>query len=251
VALVHGGPGAPGEMALLARKLAPFYGVLEPLQTADSLKGQLEELATLLQRNAGLPAVLVGFSWGAMLATVLTARRPELVARLILVSSPPFEDKYVASIMETRLKRLSAGEREEALSLTRALKDPALSGKDGLFARLGKLLAAADSYDPVEADDDVLEYQYDIYKKVWSEAAELRRKALMNMVAGIECPVMAIHGDYDSHPAEGVREPLSRVIGDFRFVLLKNCGHYPWRERLARDRFLEILKKEVRTGRQR
>ena len=27
----------------------------------------------------------------------------------------------------------------------------------------------------------------------------------------IKCPVVAIHGDYDPHLAEGVREPLSRV----------------------------------------
>src|SRR5712692_10060037 len=41
VAVLHGGPGAPGTMAPVARELATEWGVLEPLQTADSLDGQV------------------------------------------------------------------------------------------------------------------------------------------------------------------------------------------------------------------
>jgi pimeloyl-ACP methyl ester carboxylesterase len=56
---------------------------------------------------------------------------------------------------------------------------------------------------------------------------------------------VAIHGDYDPHLAEGIREPLSRVIKDFRFILLEKCGHEPWRERYAHDEFYEILTSEL------
>jgi len=38
VAVVHGGPGAAGEMAPVASELVSVCGVLEPLQTASSLK---------------------------------------------------------------------------------------------------------------------------------------------------------------------------------------------------------------------
>lgn len=48
-ALIHGGPVAAGEMAPLARRLAANdLGVLEPLQTADSVEGQIDELAETL-----------------------------------------------------------------------------------------------------------------------------------------------------------------------------------------------------------
>ena len=40
VAVIHGGPGASGEMAPVARKLSSNWGVLEPLQTEASLDGQ-------------------------------------------------------------------------------------------------------------------------------------------------------------------------------------------------------------------
>ncbi|MCJ7681778.1 MAG: alpha/beta hydrolase, partial [Candidatus Aminicenantes bacterium] len=41
--------------------------------------------------------------------------------------------------------------------------------------------------------------------------------------------------------AEGVDGPLSSVLADFRFILLPQCGHRPWIERYARDRFFKIL----------
>lgn len=56
---------------------------------------------------------------------------------------------------------------------------------------------------------------------------------------------MAIHGDYDPHPAEGVEKPLAAVLKDFRFILLDRCGHLPWIERQAKDRFYSILREEV------
>ena len=57
--------------------------------------------------------------------------------------------------------------------------------------------------------------------------------------------IIAIHGDHDPQPAEGVQRPLSRIIKDFRFILLEKCGHKPWVERSARDRFYTILKSEI------
>jgi pimeloyl-ACP methyl ester carboxylesterase len=57
--------------------------------------------------------------------------------------------------------------------------------------------------------------------------------------------VVAIHGDYDPHPTEGVREPLSKVLKDFRFIMLEHCGHLPWIEREAREGFFELLRGEL------
>ncbi|HEX2326884.1 MAG TPA: hypothetical protein VHQ00_15910 [Chloroflexota bacterium] len=42
-----------------------------------------------------------------------------------------------------------------------------------------------------------------------------------------------------------MREPLERVLRDFRLVLLDRCGHEPWRERHARDRFHALLRHEL------
>jgi pimeloyl-ACP methyl ester carboxylesterase len=246
IAVIHGGPGAPGEMAPVARQLSSFRGVLEPLQTAATLDGQVQEMKTVLEKEGDLPFTLIGFSWGALLSFIFTARYPSSVKKLILIGSGVYEDKYAQNIMSTRLSRLSEGEKAEVLYVMDTLNDPCIEDKNTLMARLGKLISKADSYDPLPHDSEILECQYDINQSVWGQAMELRRSGkLLELGKKIHCPVVAIHGDYDPHPPEGVRDPLASVLKDFRFILLEKCGHCPWIERGARDRFYDILRNEV------
>ena len=249
VAVIHGGPGAGGEMAPVARRLASGHGVLEPLQTATSLQGQVEELRTVLEDYGDLPVTLIGFSWGAWLSFIVAAHYPAHVNKLILVGSGPYDEKYVARLQESRSNRLSEQERAEFDAIVRALGDSATADKDTLLARLGALASKTDEYDPIvdgPDESDPAGSRGDVFQSVWKEAAELRRSGdLLKLGTHIRCPVIAIHGDYDPHPAEGVREPLSAVLQSFRFIVLKNCGHTPWIERQARDEFYRILAGEL------
>jgi pimeloyl-ACP methyl ester carboxylesterase len=247
VAVVHGGPGAPGEVAPVARELSSLAGVLEPLQTRDSLEGQIEELADVLKEHAELPVTLIGHSWGAFLSFIVTARCPALVKKLVLVGSGPFEEKYADNITPDRLNRLSEVDRIEAFRLVEIINDPTSPGKDKSMAGLSALFAKADAYEPLpRIKSDVLEFNEEINRKVWAEAKELRISGeILELGKRISCPVLAIHGDYDPHLPEGVREPLSRVLKDFRFILLEKCGHEPWLERYARDEFYKVLKNEL------
>ena len=247
VAVLHGGPGAPGTMAPVARELSSCWGVLEPLQTAPSVEGQIQELRAVLEERGDLPITLIGHSWGAWLGSLLAAGHPDLVENLILVGSGPFEAHYASQMLEIRLGRLSDEERREAGALLAAVEDPG-ADSDLALARLGSLFGKTDSYDPIslEPDTERLPVQQEIYRSVWGEASRLRASGELRRRAGrIRCPVLAIHGDHDPHPAEGVRIPLSGALGDFRFVLLERCGHVPWLEQQARDRFYALLHEEL------
>ncbi|MFC1994800.1 alpha/beta fold hydrolase [Chloroflexota bacterium] len=245
LAVIHGGPGAPGEMAPVARKFSSILGVLEPLQTATIIEGQVEELKIVLLENGAIPITIIGFSWGAMLSFIFTAKNPSFVNKLIMISSGPYEEKYAVNIMGTRLNRLNDRERKEVLLLSDTLNDSSTKEKNILMAKLGKLIFRADLFNPLPHDSETIEYQYDIYQSIWEDVRELRSsRKLLKLGENIVCPVVAIHGDYDSHPFEGVRNPLSRILKDFRFILLEKCGHYPWLERDAKDRFYDILKNE-------
>jgi pimeloyl-ACP methyl ester carboxylesterase len=247
--VLHGGPGAPGYMAPVARELAAERGVLEPLQAATSVDGQVEELRVTLIENAHLPVALVGSSWGAMLGFIFAAKQTELVSQLILIGSAVYEDRYASAIEETRLSRLSEDHRREAHSLIHSLAIPGVRDQRPASARLATLYTIADSYDPLTLDIEVLEHQLHVYQSVWAEAQELRRSGqLLELGKQIRCPVLAIHGDHDPHPAEGVRQPLSQVLGDFRFILLERCGHLPWIERHARDQFFALLREALGPG---
>lgn len=249
-AVIHGGPGAPGEMAPVARKISSVGGVLEPLQTAKTIEGQIEELRNVVIGQGNPPMTLIGWSWGAWLSFIFAAQHASAVRKLILVASGPFEEKYARNIMKTRLERLGEKDRAAVLLLINFLEGPAtedrLADKDEALRRLGKLLTKADSYDPLPHRDRVLRCQYDVYQSIWEQASELRRTGrLLDCGKNIQCPVIAIHGNHDPHPAQGVNRPLARVLKDFRFILLKDCGHSPWFERLAKDEFFDLIENEL------
>ncbi|MBZ5535544.1 MAG: alpha/beta hydrolase [Acidobacteriia bacterium] len=249
VAVVHGGPGAVGEMAPVACRLASKRGILEPIQTATSLQGQVEELKSTLEHDGDPPITLIGFSWGAWLSLIVTASYPTLTKKLILIGSGPFEESYVSQLQQARLSRFTEEERTEYESILKSMEDPAVTEKNKLLERLGVLASRTDEYDPIEKEPHesaLLSRTGDLYQSVWKDAAELRRTGkLLEFAQRIQCPVVAIHGDYDPHPAEGVRRPLSAVLKDFRFVMLKQCGHKPWIERWARKEFFRILEEEL------
>jgi len=236
-------------MAPVARELAVDRGVLEPIQTANTLQGQVDELHAVLEQHAELPVTLVGYSWGAWLGILLAARHTAQVRKLVLVSSGAFEERYVADLQRTRMSRLTPHERAEYEAAITALGDPSTVEADAHLQRLGALAHKADSYAPLPTErrpEDDVEVQGEIYRGVWPEAAEMRRTGvLLDLAQRMTCPVTAIHGTYDPSPAEGVRAPLAARLEQFSFHLLERCGHTPWQERYARERFYEVLRREL------
>ena len=79
IAVLHGGPGAPGEVAPVARELSTIYGTLEPIQTSNSIDGLIRELHTIFTNHAEFPITLVGHSWGSILGTLVVSSYPELI----------------------------------------------------------------------------------------------------------------------------------------------------------------------------
>jgi len=246
IAVIHGGPGAPGGMAPVARELSSITGVLEPLQTANSVDGQVVEISAVLKENGELPITLIGWSWGAILSYITAARYPALVRKLILIGTPPLEAKNVPDISLEWVNRLTEEERVEFFSLENFVWDGKEGDKSESMGKLFRLCARADSYDPIPYKDEVLEYQLDINISVGLELYKLQESGeLTGLGREIACPVAAIHGDYDPRPAEAVKKPLSRVVKDFKFILLEKCGHYPWMEKYARDEFFRVLRREI------
>ena len=245
VALLHGGPGALGYLAPVARRLAERRGVVEPLLRAPTVAGQLDELRGTLDDIEG-PVTLVGHSWGAVLGYLLAGQTPERVDQLVLVASAPFDERHATGLLPTRLGRLDEAERHAATTALAALEDPSLdpAARAAELARLDELFTRADGYDLVSLDTEVDADLPDVYDQVWAEVRALRASGeLVALGRRIRCPVVAVHGDYDPHPADGVRLPLAPVLADFRFTLLERCGHLPWLERHAREPFYELLER--------
>ena len=108
------------------------------------------------------------------------------------------------------------------------------------------LLTKTDVFESLPNESISSDYNPAIYRNIWSEASELRKTGkLLEFVKEVKCQVVAIHGDYDPHPADGVREPLSAILTNFRFNLIERCGHYPWMEKYGKDILYKIFYKEM------
>lgn len=243
VALIHGGPGGAGTLKELAQMLAHDCGILEPLQTKDSIEGQLEELKKTLDQHAQLPVILIGHSWGAMLGYLFAAKYPHYTKKLIMISSGLFDASYAKELMKIRLNRMTEDKQDQLKELMNQLNENQ-DNADEIFHQLGQLMKAVESFDPIKIDEqDIIKGQYQIYKNVWPQVEKMRETGeLLNAGKNIQCPVIAIHGDFDPHPYLGVKEPLTSVLNDFQFILLNKCGHEPWIERHARNSFVLLIK---------
>ncbi|MEA2015434.1 MAG: alpha/beta hydrolase [Actinomycetota bacterium] len=246
IAVLHGGPGISGEMSPVAEELCSLHGVLEPLQKAVSLQGQVQELYDILEENSSRPITIIGWSWGAILGFIYTAKYSAAVKKLILVSSGVFQKKYASKIEKTRMKRLDPEERVKLKKTMKALYDPSFGNKDMIMLQLEKLLYKTDFYNPTPFKSDVVEYRYDVFRSVWKDMEKFRASGrLLKMGRNISCPVVAIHGDYDPHPYQGIKEPLRKVVSDFKFILLDNCGHKPWIEKDITGSFYSVVREEL------
>jgi pimeloyl-ACP methyl ester carboxylesterase len=241
---LHGGPGASGEMQPVAEELSNDFGVLELLQTEKNISGQIEEARRQLVQTSDLPVVLIGHSWGAWLGFLFASLYPEYVSKLILISAGAFESQYNQDLMSIRLSRLSAKDRKEANHLISDIEKGSCDNE--LLKTFGRLMSKADSFDYDENLPDTVDLDMEVYQSVWPEASKMRdSNELVRCADGIRCPVVAIHGEYDPHPVEGVEKPLSERLPGFKMIRLEKCGHVPWKERQAQDRFYEVLKKEL------
>ncbi|MFS4583696.1 alpha/beta fold hydrolase [Phaeobacter sp. C3_T13_0] len=241
VVVLHGGPGGAGEAEPFAHELGYMgYDVLEPFQTRQSVAGQVDELRSQIEQYCEPPVVVIGWSWGAWLGCLLAAQHDDLVRALILVGSGPLEARYAEAIRSTKKARLSDEERAELL----ALRPMAESPID--VARFIEISDVADTYSRDTSPQPNVVFDETIHRAVWPEADGMRKNgSLLEAISTIRCPVLAIHGDYDPRPSEGVKLPLQAALPSAEFVEIKRCGHKPWQETYAKNEFYRLVEKAI------
>jgi pimeloyl-ACP methyl ester carboxylesterase len=243
VVLVHGGPGAPGSLAPVARILGRSTGVLEPWQSARSVVGQVEELTRQVERFASPPVALVGHSWGGWLSILVAAEHPEVVARIVLVGAGPFRSRDAVRIQDRRRSRLTPHAREELRTIECRLAAPHSRVPGSVMRRFGRIAERADSYDLLPHRSEGPPPDPSLFRAVWTQAEALRRTgALARELRRVRAPILVLHGRDDPHPIDGVVQPLRAARAKVRVVALDRCGHYPWWERYARDAFWVALR---------
>lgn len=247
VVLIHGGPGAPGYLAPLAQALADSFQVWEPWQRGAgalplTVERHVQDLAELV-RSMESPAapILLGHSWGAMLALVFAAQFPKLPKALILVACGTFDERARRMFERNLEYRMTEPVHQELSGL------PAEDAKaDEALARMGELLLPIFSVDLIQ--DAAISFPLpacdaQAHRESWQDMLRLQQEGRYPAAfQNIACPVWMIHGAEDPHPGGPIRDSLRPVLPQLEYREWPECGHYPWLERQVREDFLAELK---------
>jgi pimeloyl-ACP methyl ester carboxylesterase len=244
IVMLHGGPGAPCSLEAVSRRLSFSFGILEPAILSLTVKEQVEELHSIITNNSSCPLFFIGHSWGAWLCLLYASKYPDSVRKLLLLGTPPVEGKYVPLIEATRLSRLTEQEKKDYLIAQNQFFTATES--NSLSTDFVTLLTKTDVFEALPNETLDSKFYPDVFQSVWKEASQMRTNGeLINAIRQVKCPVVAIHGDFDPHPSEGVKESLTAILPNFRFNLIERCGHYPWKEKYGKDILYKIFYKEM------
>lgn len=244
VAVLHGGPGAPGYMAPVARRLADTFRVLEPLQRArDSepltVARHVADLDEVLDSRCGsAQPALVGHSWGAMLALAYAAAHPGRVASLVLIGCGTFDHAARDRMRAIREERTDERLRQRMERLPEEVPDP-----DERLRIMGELLLPLHSYDLVDAGQELETCDARGSDESWEDMVRLQDEGIYPAAfAAIDAPVIMLHGAVDPHPGPVIRRSLEPHLPQLEYREWERCGHYPWLERAVRDEFFVVLR---------
>lgn len=244
VILLHGGPGAAGYMAPVARRLAESFHIIEPFQRKGNHDNPLtvERHVTDLHDviNACCPGekpILAGHSWGAMLSLIYVAQFPDAVESVVLIGCGTFDAAARAQMRTLRHERMAAHKYQRMKQRMEQIEDP-----DERLQLLGKIMILIDSFDLKDVKDEVVYYDGLGHEQIWHDMMALMNKGVYPAAfETIDVPVLMLHGDYDPHPGEMIRDSLKPYIPEMEFHRWQPCGHYPWLERAVCEDFYSVL----------
>ena len=244
VVVLHGGPGAPGYMAPLARELAGSFRVLEPLQRGAgagrlTVARHVEDLHGLVAtRCSGAVPALVGHSWGAMLALAYAAAHADCVGSLALIGCGTFDTAARLRMRAIREERMDDDLRRRMQHLPEELPDP-----DERLEAMGRLSLPLYSCELASTDLEMTACDARANQETWDDMIRLQEDGFYPAAfAAIDVPVIMLHGAVDPHPGRMIRASLEPFLPQLEYREWERCGHYPWLERAARAEFLEVLR---------
>ncbi len=241
--VLHGGPGAPGSAAGLARGIGQPFHVYEPFQRRRddrplTVARHVGDLQQFIEQHCEVarPAV-VGHSWGAMLALAHAAEHPQSVAGVALVGCGTF-DPAARSRFEQLCDERGDGDAHRARARLEA------DGPDPQqrLARWAALLRPIYAFDPI-GEDPADWFDAPGHGESWEDMLRLQREGVHPAAfARFRGRVVMLHGDFDPHPGPMIRDSLLPVLPQLEYRQFDRCGHEPWAERHARRAFFEVLR---------
>jgi proline iminopeptidase len=187
-----------------------------------------------------LSVILLGHSWGAVLALVYALRFPQRLSHMILLNpAPASADDYNRLRHEWLEKRREDIEQRNAIAESPAYREGDLEAVMAYYRiHFKTALARAENYDKIVArmsasftKEGVLKARA-VEARLMSETWSSPAFNLLPKLKALRIHALVITGDKDFIPSFA-SEHISCALPNARLLTLKNCGHFSYMERPA------------------
>ena len=245
--VLHGGPGLdqsyllPQMMELAKNHEVIFYDQRGSGRSVDALSNAstlnidqfTKDLEALRAKFKLKKMILVGHSWGGLLAMNYSVTHPSKVSALILINTGPADyNGYKGFIVEFNKKTQSV--INEIKPLFRYQDFEKLNTAQ--ISDLYKKLFTTYFYDPknivkltVSMNEKAAKSGFKVGEavaKVWVNPDF----SLLPQLKKLDVPTLIIHGDEDIVPVESARD-IQKAIPNAHLINLSHCGHFAYIEK--------------------
>ena len=184
--------------------------------------------------------VLLGHSWGTVLALEYALRHPERVSRLVLMDPAPASTADINRFRKERVEKWPVlMELRKAIADTTAYKEADPEAVIAYYrVHFKPALARSEDYEKLiirmqarfieQGREGILKSRAVEDRLVNETWASPNGYDLLPKLKGLNIPALVITGDHDFFPFAA--EHIAEAIPGARLVTLKDCGHFPYLE---------------------
>jgi len=246
VVILHGGPGVhhdyllPGFDRLAPGRTLVYYdqrgGGRSPVprEVPVGWREHVADLEALRELWRLDRLVLVGYSWGGLLALLYTLEHPTRVERLALVSAAPCW-RAARLDFERRFAERSAAPQIQAMRAELQASGLRERDPDAYRRRAFELSVAGYFHDPAKVRElTTFRVTGRTQQEVWESLGEYDLRPRLGTVT---IPAMVVHGEDDPIPLDAARALADGLRASL--TVIPECGHVPYVE--APDAFVDAL----------
>lgn len=205
-----------------------------------TLASDVDDVGRVMDHFKLPSAVLLGHSWGTVLALEYAIRDPGRVSHLVLMNPAPASASDFALLRTEYVRKLGAdSDRQRQMLASAAYKagDPAavaaryrIHFKPALArpADYEKLMRAMRAAFIAQGSAGILKARA-VEDRLMRETWQLDGYDLMPKLRSISIPTVIVSGDHDFIPAE-ISMHIARAMPNARLVTLRDCGHFAYLE---------------------
>jgi proline iminopeptidase len=181
--------------------------------------------------------VLLGHSWGTVLALEYALRSPERVSRLILMNPAPASTEDYKDLRRAWLEtRPDDTERRKAIAASAAYKEGDPQAVTAYYRiHFNPAFARPEEYERFMTrlsasftKEGVLKARA-VEARLMNDSWALPDYNLLERLKGLKIPTLVIYGDHDFIPV-GTAEHITQALPNAHLVTFKDCGHFTYME---------------------